>query len=88
VIAVGPGAPNKDGNIVAPSVKAGDKVLLPGWGGNSIKMGEEVKKKTLYCNLSRNISSFVSRSTSCSRTRKSWQKSRNERGGMARHIGR
>ncbi|KAH9015207.1 hsp10-like protein [Lactarius pseudohatsudake] len=29
VIAVGPGAPNKDGRVV-PTVKAGDRVLLPG----------------------------------------------------------
>ena len=42
VIAVGPGAPNKDGNILPVSVKAGDRVLLPGWGGSPIKVGEEV----------------------------------------------
>ncbi|KAK0193205.1 chaperonin 10-like protein [Armillaria mellea] len=41
VIAVGPGAPNKDGAIVPTQVKAGDRVLLPGWGGNSIKVGDE-----------------------------------------------
>ncbi|EJT98022.1 hsp10-like protein [Dacryopinax primogenitus] len=41
VIAVGPGAPNKDGSIVPCQVKAGDRVLLPGWGGNSIKVGED-----------------------------------------------
>ncbi|KAJ2916091.1 hypothetical protein MD484_g4336, partial [Candolleomyces efflorescens] len=41
VIAVGPGAPNKDGTIVPTAVKAGDRVLLPGWGGNAIKVGEE-----------------------------------------------
>ncbi|KAG1851532.1 chaperonin 10-like protein [Suillus tomentosus] len=41
VIAVGPGAPNKDGDVVPTQVKAGDRVLLPGWGGNSIKVGEE-----------------------------------------------
>ncbi|KAI4523973.1 chaperonin 10-like protein [Schizophyllum commune] len=41
VIAVGPGAPTKDGKIVPTQVKAGDRVLLPGWGGNSIKVGEE-----------------------------------------------
>ncbi|KAH9023695.1 hsp10-like protein [Lactarius pseudohatsudake] len=40
VIAVGPGAPNKDGRVVPTTVKAGDRVLLPGWGGNSIKVGE------------------------------------------------
>lgn len=42
MIAVGPGAPDKEGKIVPTSVKAGDRVLLPGWGGNSIKVGEEV----------------------------------------------
>jgi len=41
VIAVGPGAPNKEGTIIPTQVKAGDRVLLPGWGGNSIKVGEE-----------------------------------------------
>lgn len=42
VIAVGPGAPGKDGKVVPTSVQAGDRVLLPGWGGSSIKVGEEV----------------------------------------------
>ncbi|KAF5357583.1 hypothetical protein D9758_007453 [Tetrapyrgos nigripes] len=41
VIAVGPGAPNKAGQVVPTSVKAGDRVLLPGWGGSSIKVGDE-----------------------------------------------
>ncbi|KAI0704446.1 hsp10-like protein [Cerioporus squamosus] len=41
VIAVGPGAPDKDGKVVPPAVKAGDRVLLPGWGGSPIKLGEE-----------------------------------------------
>ncbi|TFK79633.1 hsp10-like protein [Polyporus arcularius HHB13444] len=41
VIAVGPGAPDKDGKVVPPSVKAGDRVLLPGWGGSPIKLGDE-----------------------------------------------
>ncbi|KAF8522581.1 hsp10-like protein [Hysterangium stoloniferum] len=41
VIAVGPGAPNKEGVVVPPNVKPGDRVLLPGWGGNSIKLGED-----------------------------------------------
>ena len=43
VIAVGPGAPDKDGKIVPTTVKAGDRVLLPGWGGNSIKVGDDVR---------------------------------------------
>ena len=46
VIAVGPGAPNKDGKVVPTTVRAGDKVLLPGWGGNSIKLGEEVSVRS------------------------------------------
>jgi len=41
VLAAGPGAQDKDGKLVPLSVKVGDKVLLPGWGGNSIKVGEE-----------------------------------------------
>lgn len=50
MIAVGPGAPDKDGKIVPTSVKSGDRVLLPGWGGNSIKVGEDVS--TVFCRLS------------------------------------
>ncbi|KAG8909174.1 10 kDa heat shock protein [Tulasnella sp. 408] len=41
VIAVGPGARDKDGKIIPMSVKTGDRILLPGWGGNAIKVGEE-----------------------------------------------
>ena len=47
VIAAGPGAPNKDGQVVPTSVKPGDKVLLPSWGGSSIKVGEEVRAPPL-----------------------------------------
>ncbi|KAJ3489304.1 hypothetical protein NLI96_g2218 [Meripilus lineatus] len=41
VIAVGPGAPNKDGVVVPTIVQPGDRVLLPGWGGSPIKVGED-----------------------------------------------
>ncbi|KAE8214141.1 hypothetical protein CF319_g3701 [Tilletia indica] len=41
VLAAGPGAPDKNGKVVPVSVQVGDKVLLPGWGGNSIKVGED-----------------------------------------------
>jgi len=30
---------------VPTSVKAGDRVLLPGWGGNAIKLGEAARKR-------------------------------------------
>jgi chaperonin GroES len=39
VIAVGPGAPDKEGRVVPMSVMAGGRVFLPGWGGNAIKVG-------------------------------------------------
>ena len=42
VIAVGPGINNTTtGQVIPVSVKAGDKVLLPSFGGNPVKVGEE-----------------------------------------------
>ncbi|KAI0788416.1 hsp10-like protein [Fomes fomentarius] len=41
VIATGPGAPDRDGNVKPVSVKAGDRVLVPGFGGSPIKVGDE-----------------------------------------------
>ncbi|KAJ3096108.1 10 kDa heat shock protein [Phlyctochytrium planicorne] len=41
VIACGPGATNKDGKITPLSVKAGDKVLLPPFGGANVKVNNE-----------------------------------------------
>lgn len=41
VLAVGPGALDKDGNRIAPAVKAGDRVLIPPFGGSTIKVGEQ-----------------------------------------------
>ena len=49
MIAVGPGAPDKDGKLVPTSVQAGDRVLLPGWGGNQIKVGEDVSYHLSLC---------------------------------------
>ncbi|KAH6562701.1 hypothetical protein BSLG_001401 [Batrachochytrium salamandrivorans] len=40
VIAVGPGAPDKDGVVRPVSVKAGEHVLLPPYGGNTVKIGD------------------------------------------------
>jgi hypothetical protein len=34
--------------VVPTSVKAGDRVLLPGWGGNAIKVGEDVRWFSLF----------------------------------------
>ena len=43
VIAVGPGARNEKGEVVALEVKAGDRVLFGKWSGNEVKIdGEEL----------------------------------------------
>ena len=43
VIAVGPGARNEQGQIVALDVKAGDRVLFGKWSGTEVKLdGEEL----------------------------------------------
>lgn len=43
VIAVGPGARNEAGALVAPDVKAGDRVLFGKWSGTEVKLdGEEL----------------------------------------------
>jgi chaperonin GroES len=41
VAATGPGGRSKDGSIVPISVKEGDTVLLPEYGGSNIKLGEK-----------------------------------------------
>lgn len=41
VVAVGPGRRTLQGDIIAPGVKEGDKVLLPEYGGNLIKLGDK-----------------------------------------------
>ncbi|KAJ7389884.1 10 kda heat shock protein [Desmophyllum pertusum] len=41
VVAVGPGTRDKGGNIVPLSVKVGDKVLLPEYGGTKVNMEEK-----------------------------------------------
>ncbi|KAJ5097952.1 10 kDa heat shock protein [Penicillium argentinense] len=41
VLAVGPGAFDKDGKRLPMGVASGDKVLIPQFGGNPIKVGEE-----------------------------------------------
>ncbi|KAF2842160.1 10 kDa heat shock protein, mitochondrial [Patellaria atrata CBS 101060] len=41
VLAVGPGGLDRDGKRIPMSVQAGDKVLIPQYGGSPIKVGEE-----------------------------------------------
>jgi chaperonin GroES len=38
VLAVGPGRRSREGELVPVSVKEGDKVLLPEYGGSLVKM--------------------------------------------------
>jgi len=43
VIAVGPGARNEQGQVVALDVKAGDRILFGKWSGTEVKLdGEEL----------------------------------------------
>ncbi len=43
IIAVGPGARDDRGKIIAPDVKSGDRVLFGKWSGTEIKLdGEEL----------------------------------------------
>ncbi|MDI1486500.1 MAG: mitochondrial heat shock protein Hsp10 [Ramalina farinacea] len=41
VLAVGPGAVDKEGKRIPMSVGVGDKVLIPQYGGSPVKVGEE-----------------------------------------------
>ncbi|XP_013775367.1 10 kDa heat shock protein, mitochondrial-like [Limulus polyphemus] len=44
IVAVGPGGRNEKGETIPVSVKVGDKVLLPDWGGTKV----EVEEKEYY----------------------------------------
>ncbi|KAI9217628.1 chaperonin 10-like protein [Blastocladiella britannica] len=41
VLSAGPGMINNDGKTLPMHVKAGDRVLLPEYGGNPVKLGED-----------------------------------------------
>lgn len=41
VVAVGPGFNDANGNKVVPQVKVGDQVLIPQFGGSTIKLGND-----------------------------------------------
>lgn len=45
VVAVGPGRRTTSGELVAPAVKAGDKVLLPEYGGTQVKLDDDTSKE-------------------------------------------
>ena len=43
VVAVGPGARDENGKLIAPDVKVGDRVLFGKWSGTEVKLdGEEL----------------------------------------------
>ena len=41
VLAVGPGKRDNDGKLIPMGVAVGDKVLLPQYGGNEVKLDDE-----------------------------------------------
>ena len=41
VIAAGPGCRTKEGDLIPMSLKAGDTVLIPSYGGTEVKMGDK-----------------------------------------------
>ncbi|KAK1318904.1 10 kDa chaperonin [Acorus calamus] len=41
VVVVGPGARDKKGNVTPVSLKEGDTVLLPEYGGTEVKLGDK-----------------------------------------------
>lgn len=41
VISAGPGITDTTGKLIPTAVKPGDKVLLPSFGGSTVKVGEE-----------------------------------------------
>lgn len=41
IVECGPGTYDANGKLIPTTVKAGDKVLLPEYGGQQVKLGEE-----------------------------------------------
>lgn len=52
VIAAGPGARDSDGKVIPVSVKQGDKVLLPSWGGQQITVEQNVSTSAVQQDVS------------------------------------
>ncbi|XP_024922653.3 10 kDa chaperonin, mitochondrial isoform X1 [Ziziphus jujuba] len=49
VVAVGPGVHDREGKLIPVSLKQGDTVLIPDYGGTEVKLGD--KEYTLSCSL-------------------------------------
>ncbi|PVU98180.1 hypothetical protein BB561_000059 [Smittium simulii] len=47
VIAVGPGKVTADGTVIPMSLKEGDRVLLPSYGGNTVKIDSNSERDVL-----------------------------------------
>merc|ERR1711935_730764 len=47
VVAVGPGRRGEDGNLIPVSLKVGDNVLLPSYGGNTVTLSDK-KELNIY----------------------------------------
>ena len=47
VVSVGPGRRGEDGNLIPMQVKVGDCVLLPSYGGTSVKLSDD-KEMNIY----------------------------------------
>ena len=45
-MAIGPGGMTRDGKLIPINVSVGDRVLLPEYGGHTVKIGED--EYTLY----------------------------------------
>lgn len=41
MVAVGPGARDRDGKLIPVTLKEGDTVLLPEYGGTEVKLGDK-----------------------------------------------
>ena len=82
VVAVGPGARNKDGGVIPMSVAVGDKVLLPEYGGTKVSY---CQRSPSYQNLIPIVSSSSCRSSwrtkscTCSVNLTSWPSWRTKR---------
>ena len=47
VVAVGPGRKDESGNLIPVSLKVGDMVLLPAYGGTTVKLSDD-KELNIY----------------------------------------